>query len=410
MDGLSSRMGQPDEPRAALILADIQEPGAIERVENEDESVTYSNVLLLAPGVWGDAGSGRHIFYSPEGIENSADNWEADTINLFHERNNEIVSVGSVDTDSVFVDDDGNLYADLNFPRENDASRLADDLLQQALESNGREGIQGPSVELRGEDYRWNDEHGVHELVEGTFNGLGLVGLGVSPGPGSKDAAFAKQTRERAVALASEDDTPLFTRHDDTSTMELDDQLALLSEHGIDVEADDVDEETVQTLLEALELQEDDDGEDDDEDGADDEGGGDDDGEDGDDGADDDGMDLSDVATKMEEIAERVQENSERIESLSEATDTLQDDSFSLKDIVESVTSLSESVEDFVEAERVDEVETQLGEIDERIEELEDEPEDAQSLADVPEHELAQDGEDDGDLGAITPIEVNTYR
>ena len=384
-------MGQ-QEPRATHItLADIQEPGAIERIEQDDGSVRYTDVLLLAPGVWGDAGSGRHIYYSPEGIENSADNWSDNTINLFHERENEIVDVGSVDTDEVFVDGDGNLYADLVFTRANDASRLADDLLQQALETNGREGIQGPSVELRGEDYRFNETHGTHELVEGTFNGLGLVGLGVGPGPGSKDAAFEKQTRDRAVALSDAEDASLFTRHDDTSIMELDEQITLLSEHGIDVDTDDVDEDTVQQLLEALKLQEDDDGEDDDEDGdgSDDEGG---DGDDNPSDDDEDGDDDMDLAGRIDDLAEQVKQNAENIESISQATEALQDESFSLKDIVESVTSLSESVEDFVEEERFDEVETTLGEIDERIEDLEGDLEPPTSLADVDE----QTDEDSG--------------
>ncbi|QLG62823.1 hypothetical protein [Halorarum salinum] len=359
-------------------LADVQDPGRIERVEQDGGTVRYRNILMLAPGVWGDAGSGRHIYYSPEGIENSADNWEASTVNLFHERDNEVTDVGDVDTDTVFVDEEGGLYGDIVLHMDNAASQFADDALQNALETDGREGLQGPSVELRGDEYRFNEEYGTHELVEGTFNGLGLVGLGVSPGPGSKDAAFAEQTQERAVALAGTDDPALLTLQDhDQTAMTRDEQIALLAEHGIDLD-DDVDDDDVQALMDALELQ-DEDGEEEDnesesEDGEDGDGG-----EDGTEEEDDDedvDINLEEVAGRVDDVAEQVQTNAERIEALAEATEALQQDDVDLAEMSESLSTLAESIDDMADAEAVADLESRLSDI-------EDEPEESTSLADV---------------------------
>ena len=364
---------------AHVALAELQDPGAISRDEEEDGTVRYGNVLLLAPGVWGDAGSGRHILYSEEGIENSADNWEDNTVNLFHERENEVTDVGEVDTSSIFLgEDNGGLYGDVVLHMENDASRMADDLLQQALETNGREGLQGPSVELRGEEYRWNSDEGVHELVEGTFNGLGLVGLGVSPGPGSEDAAFAEQTRERAVALASDGGADVLTRHQ--PTMDRDHVLEQLGERGVDV--DDPDDETLQTLAEAFDiaLQDDEDGggEGDDMDDEEEE-------DDADDEDDDVEVNLEDVAGRVDDLADQVAQNADRIDSMAQQFEEL-DDGANLSDLFDTVSDVSEQLETLAEAETVED-------LDERLQAIEDEPEDPTSLADVGEAETTDDGE-----------------
>lgn len=360
---------------AHIALAELQDPGAIERVEEDDGSVRYRNILLLAPGVWGDAGSGRRILYSEEGIANSADNWESNTINLFHEQENETVEVGEVDLDSLYLgEDDGALYGDPVLHLENDASRMADDLLQQALESNGRKGLQGPSVELRGEEYRFNEEHGVHELVEGTFNGLGLVGLGVSPGPGSEDAAFEEQTRERAVALADTESATLLTRQQNDVKMDREHVLEQLEEQGVTV-GDDPDEDTLQTLLDAFdidaELQDDEDDDDDEMEEEEEEGSSHEDEEDDEDVD----INLEDVAERVDDIASQVAENAERIDAIAQQTEELSDQTVEIREADVSLTELAESVENAALAETVDDLES-------RLEALEDEPEDAQSLMD----------------------------
>lgn len=376
-------MDTPEHLQVAIHdLAETQDPGRIERVEQEGGSVRYRNVLMLAPGVWSDAGSGRRIFYSSDGIANSADNWSETTVNLFHERENEVTDVGDVDTESLFLGEaDGGLYGDIVLHMDNPASRFADEALQNALETGGQEGLQGPSVELRGEEYTFNEARGAHELVEGTFLGLGLVGLGVSPGPGSKDAAFAEQTRERAVALAGDGDADLLTlQHHETESMNREDQLALLAEHGIDLD-DDVDDETVQTLLAALELQEDED----DGDGEDEEGDESDDDSDGDDDGDE--MDLSDVAARVDGLADQVEMNAERIEAIAEATEALQDGEVDLAELSDSVAEVDESLETLADAEAVSDLE-------ERLAAIEDEPEDPASLADgTDEPPASDDGE-----------------
>lgn len=364
-----------------ITLAELQDPGAIERVE-ESGTVRYTNILLLAPGIWGDAGSGRHILYSPEGIENSADNWEDDTVNLFHERENEVTDVGRVDTESVYLGEDtGGLYADVVLHMDNPASEFADEALQNALETDGREGIQGPSVELRGEEYRFNESEGVHELVEGTFNGLGLVGLGVSPGPGSKDAAFAEQTRNRAVALAGTEHADVLTLQNNV-TMNTDHVLEQLRERGISV-GDDPDEDTLTTLAEAfdLELQEEEEEEDEEEESE----------EQNEEETEEEEeeedveINLEEVATRVEEIGSTVAENSERIDAMAERFEDV-DDSASLSDLFKTVSNVSETLETLAEAETVEE-------LDQRLSDLEDTEEEATSLADVGAVDQSDDDE-----------------
>jgi len=387
--------GQLVAPATHVALADLQNPGAITREEEPDGTVRYGNVLLLAPGVWGDAGSGQHILYSKEGIANSADNWADNTVNLFHERENEVTDVGTIDTDSIYLGEgDGGLYGDIVLHMDNPASEFADEALQNALETNGREGLQGPSVELRGEEYRWNEDEGVHELVEGTFNGLGLVGLGVSPGPGSKDAAFAEQTRERAVALASDGGANVLTQQ--TTTMHRNHILEQLRERGVEL-GDDPDDETLQTLAEAFDiaLQDDDtDGDGDPDDGGDDETQPDDDDnvQDDENGVD---MSLEDVAGRVDEIADQVATNAERIDAMAEQFDELEDGT-NLSDLFDTVSEVSEQLETLAEAETVEA-------LDERLQAIENEPEDPTSLADVGGAERT----DDEDKRVLTEMGPN---
>jgi hypothetical protein len=386
----------------AVALADLQNPGAISRDVNDDGSVRYNNVLMLAPGVWGDAGSGKRILYSEDGIANSADNWTDTTVNLFHERNNEVTAVGDVDTDSIYLgDDDGGLYGDIVLHMDNPASEFADEALQNALETNGREGLQGPSVELRGEEYRFNDDKGVHELVEGTFNGLGLVGLGVSPGPGSKDAAFSEQTRDRAVALADAGEAAVLTK--EHTHMDIHELRERLDAEGVPV-ADDATEDDLRQLAAALDITLQDDADKDEEmpDNDDEDDG--DEGEempdDEDDGDDDEDVDinLEEIAETVDQIGQRVAENSERIDAMAEQFDELQEDTSNLSDLFDTVSDVTETLETLADAETV-------AELDSRLSALEDETEAPDSLADVADAEPT-DADDDvvrAELGAHAP-------
>jgi uncharacterized protein YoxC len=377
---------EPAAMQAVHNLAEVQDPDAIERVTQSDGSVRYTDILLLAPGVWGDAGSGQHIFYSPRGIENSADNWTDTTVNLFHERDNEVTDVGDVDEGAVYLDDECNLYGDIVLHRDNPASEFADEALQNALDTNGREGLQGPSVELQGDRYRYNESRDVRELLEGTFNGLGLVGLGVSPGPASEDAAFAEQTRERAVALASDESPAVVTPQPTAQIMHRDHIVSQLAELGIDVD-DDVDDEALAMLAETTDIDTTpDEGRSDDTDEP----------EADADGSDETDADVDEDALTVDDLAEQVTALQETVDELT-ALQGLQDDLQSLQATVDDLAGLDETVQTLQEeteplrgeADLV--TEERLNDLEQRVDEIASEPEDEQSLMELQEYHGASD-------------------
>ncbi len=193
------------ESDVALAIHELQEPGRIERVEQGNGRVRFKDLMLLSPGIWTDAASRQAIYYGPKGIKSAAENITENRVNFLHEREDETWMVGEFDPDTVYVDDKGRLFADVIIDTTKAAGQLADEALTKALETNGTQGIEGPSVEIRGLDYEWNEDKGAKEIIEAELNGLALVGVGISPGPASETASFAHQTRERAVALAEGD-------------------------------------------------------------------------------------------------------------------------------------------------------------------------------------------------------------
>lgn len=355
-------------PRVHALNA-VENPGDIERVEEGDGAVRYTDVMLLAPGVWTDSESRMQVDYSAEGIKNSVDNWQDDTVNLLHDVDNEVSEVGRVDTESVYADDMGNLYGDVVLHRENAASEYADEAMRSALESGGAEGLGGPSVEIAAD--RLDDGATPPELVEATFSGLGLVS-----NPASKPVDFSRQAAQRAVALADGSDAGCFTLqeedHDMDTTIDTDELRARLSDAGVDLD-DDVDDETLQAAAEsALELQEDEDGDDDpDDEEPDDES----DSEDGGDDEPEEEEEGDDVDIDMSELAERQEALEQRLTSLEDELQQLQS----------ADEELSELREDLAAAERVDD-------LAERLSELEDEPEDPNSLADAGADDAGRQG------------------
>jgi hypothetical protein len=231
--------------QAHVALAEQDTPGRIERVEQDDGSVRYRNLKLLGVGTWGDAATQRQFLYSAKTIQALADSITDDTLNLFHEQDNETTEIGSLDRESVYIGDDDGLYGDLVLSMDNSASEFADEALQDALESGGRQGLKGPSLEIKDPDHDYNRSAGALEVVDGTITGVALVGLGVSPGPGSKDAAFAEQTRERAVALADAEAATVLTQENNDSAMsnQIAEQLA-----------DQLDAETLHALADAHDI------------------------------------------------------------------------------------------------------------------------------------------------------------
>lgn len=348
---------EPAESARVFALAGLENPGDIERVE-EDGRVRYTNVKLLAPGKWTDAESRTEVNYSADGIQASVDNWEDDTVNLLHDVDNDVSEVGSVDTDEVFADDRGNLYGPIVLDMDSPASEYADQALQSALESGGAKGLGGPSVEIAAD--RLDDSAQPPELVEATFSGLGLVKR-----PASKPVDFARQTAERAVALSGAD-SALYTRQEDQmdTNIDTDELRARLSEQGVELGDDLGDDDLRSAVGDAIELENDE--EEDGEDGDDSEGN---DEEPEDDPDDDEEGEPSEMEAAVEQIAEELQAVKERLQIIEDETEQLRSEDADLSDI-------QETLEDLADAERVDSVE-------ERLEALEDEPEEPNSLADA---------------------------
>jgi len=214
--------------------------GAIERVEQSDGTVRYTNLSLLSPGKWTDSGSGETILYSERGISNmevTPDN----TLNLMHDVDpstgavNPASDIGRIDHESAHTDDKGALVADVVLHMENAASEYADENLQAALESGGKVGFGGPSVEIPAEGQELERNGDVLELVQGKVDGAGLVMQ-----PASKTVDFRNQTAEKGVALSAESaELARKTKGvylQEASMSDAEAKRKVLSEHGIDVE------------------------------------------------------------------------------------------------------------------------------------------------------------------------------
>ena len=166
----------------------MEETKRIDKDENTN-SVRYTNITLLSPGEWTDAKSRTTYYYSPEGIRNSVDNWEDNKLHLNHDGQDTVLAdIGHVDTDSVYVNDKGEMVGDIVFHRRTQQSRDAEALMELAYDTEGAQGLGGPSVEIVDAVDEWDSERGLMETVEMTFSGVGLV-----TNPASQTAAFDTQ-------------------------------------------------------------------------------------------------------------------------------------------------------------------------------------------------------------------------
>lgn len=195
-------------------------PGPVQRVKNEDEdAVTYKNLLFLAPGEWTDAAEGEQIYYSPEAnkrlAEKGSDGVVDTAVNVNHEHRDQLKQVGSYDPGALDVDDHGNLYGDLTLHGRTQASEDAIGLMDLALESDGQQGAGGLSVEipLEHEKTEWDKERGMEKMVEYALGGLAIV-----TNSASEPAAFDQQFDERAIAMASGDDVDVRVMQRDGQT------------------------------------------------------------------------------------------------------------------------------------------------------------------------------------------------
>jgi hypothetical protein len=176
----------------------------VKRVEGDDDKVTYTNVMLLGPGVWTDAGSGQTIHYAPDAIKRSVDNWvdsrgepvEKAQLNHSHDPHTPGENIGHVPVDSVYADAEGNMYGDIVFHRLTQRSKEMDRLMREALRTDGQEGLGGVSVEIPMDETEWDSERGLERMTEMWFSGVGVV-----MNPASETVAFGAQA-ERAVALS----------------------------------------------------------------------------------------------------------------------------------------------------------------------------------------------------------------
>jgi len=231
----------PSIMNAQFTLSELEtEP--IEREELGESEVVYRNVKVLESGRWTDSGSGEEIWYSPEGLKN-LEVRDDNHINIMHDSGNDVSTVGEMENARA---ESGELYADLRLDTSSAAGEYADENLQQALETNGQQGFGGPSVEIdaEGQTVEHNAKMGVKELKEGFISGLGLV-----KNPASKPVHFARQTAERGVAL-SEGANTYRLEGQSIDMADIDVIRDTMAEAGVNVE--EMDDEAVMDMAESL--------------------------------------------------------------------------------------------------------------------------------------------------------------
>jgi len=194
----------------------------IERVEVDENTVRYNNIRVLDEGVWTDEGSETATLYDVEGMKNlypEYDESEHDgpPLNIMHDidmENGEVneASVGGyVDPDSIKAGDDG-LYQDWVLDTSTGAGKFADENLQSALESGGKVGLGGPSIEIgKGVELENID----HPRAEERVAGGPVTGTALVDRPASKTTSFDRQTATRQIAMSdgnSQTDKPLYLK------------------------------------------------------------------------------------------------------------------------------------------------------------------------------------------------------
>lgn len=208
----------------------------VRRVENDDGSVTYKNLAILAPGEWTDAASETTLFYSPEAIQRIAEDPDEHvvetSVNVNHENQDQLKQVGSFDPSSLTTDDQGVLYSDLTLHGRTQASEDTIGLVDLALETEGEQGAGGPSVEIprEGEQTEWDRERGMERMVQFDLGGLAIVTRSAS-----EDVGFENQFAERAIAMSDGDEVPVRVMQASESAAQT---LKTGTRHGADMSDD----------------------------------------------------------------------------------------------------------------------------------------------------------------------------
>jgi len=221
----------------------------ITRDETGQSEVTYRNLRLLTEGVWTDQKSKTPTLYPEDGIENIEaqypDAYAGPPVNVMHDVDPETGAVhepshgGYVAPDSLRFES-GALMGDIVLDTSTAAGEFADENLQSALENNGQVGFGGPSVELD-LDPEKHIHASEHPRAEKEISGGYLTGLGLVMEPADTNVDFAKETRQRAVAMGGDSptDKALCRRLADMDAEEVRDTL---EEHGVDTSGmDDAD-------------------------------------------------------------------------------------------------------------------------------------------------------------------------
>jgi hypothetical protein len=227
----------------------------IKRVELGGGKVKYQDMKLLAPGIWADAGSQQAAYYSPEGIRSlradyDESKYNGPPVNIMHDvdmlsgETHAPSVAGYVDPKSLAVDDDDNLYGDIVLNTNNAAGAYADENLQGALESKGRLGFGGPSVEIpaKGLEEEFDEQRGMPRIVKGLLSGLGLV-----MNPASKTVSFAKEVARRGALLSGEDTKSFYLTK---TLMDPDEARQTLESFGVDTSM--MDDEEISMLADEL--------------------------------------------------------------------------------------------------------------------------------------------------------------
>lgn len=376
---------------------------SIERIEAGEDTVRYTNIRLISPGKWTDSNSRETVWYSPDAMRN-LEVVDGAPVHIFHDSGNDVSEVGAIDGDSVTNRSDG-VYADITLSTDTPAGEFADQNMQKALETGGKDGFGGPSVEIPpdGQEIEHNQARGVKELKKGKIDALALVKQ-----PAAKDVHFGNQAAQRGVALAagSQEAKAVYLKDGDMSdksdrarileaiaTRELamddieDDAQNIADE--LDVPIGDV----MEVLDPLMDMDEDngggeenlenesDNGEEDEE--ADEE---------------DDEMDMADVDDAVEQMMDEIDEVWEEIDKMRE--EMVMEESLSAAD-PEDVDETKEELS--AAKERVAELEDTKDELERRLSELEDEPTDPKTLAD-------DNGDSDSVTGPVSSIQSrDTY-
>jgi hypothetical protein len=360
----------------------------IERDELGSGEVAYRNIKLLEQGVWTDQNSQTPTLYDSttfknlEAEYNSAE-YDGPPVNIAHDvdaqgKPNDASLGGYVDPESLRANNDA-LFGDIVVDTSTTAGAFADENLQSALESQGEVGF-SPSVEI--------DPNGEMELAtehpraEHHATGGYLTGLGLVTNPASKPVDMATQTRQRAVAMSSQESMNVYLKDRDMdtdakileaiATRELqldeieDDAQSIADEVGVSIE------EVMEYLSPLLDM----DGEDE-ADGEPPENESDGEDMDGEEEDDDTEMGGYEDDEEDEEDDENPMMAEEAYEAMEEEIDELWEEVDQLREQMVDEQMMS----DVADSDTVAELQEAKDEIEKRLSELESEPEDSRTLA-----------------------------